>query len=176
MSKKLQTVIFLVRHGQTDFPYSNDPTVDDRRRLTEKGQSQSRRNGRYLKAFRPTAIYSSPLHRTIETSSIIKELAEIPGEVITGQDLYEIYDNDSFYSIGKCLPKFFQSIIAKHAGEQVVCVSHQDVIETVLRSYDVSEQEAEFPCLMGEMYRLVFAGDVFVQATKLTPANHEIHR
>ncbi len=176
MDEKLQTVIFFVRHGQTDFPYSNDPAVDDIRRLTEKGEGQSRKNGEYLLAFQPTAIYSSPLHRTMATAEIIKVAAEIPGEIIIGKDLYEIYDNDSFYSIGKRLPKFFEGIIAKHPGEQIVCVSHQDVIETVLKSFDSADAEAEFPCQMGEMYRMVFAGKTFVQATKLAPANHEIHR
>ena len=175
-SRDSQTVIFFVRHGQTDFPYSNDPTVDETRSLTEKGQGQSRKNGEYLRAFAPIAIYSSPLHRTMETAKIIKTAAEIPGEIITGQDLFEIYDNPSYYSIGKRLPVFFAMIIDKHSGEQIVCVSHQDVIETTLRSFNVTNEEAELSCQIGEMYRLVFAGKTFVQATKLTPANHEVHR
>lgn len=176
MSNNHQTVIFFVRHGQTDFPYSNDPTVDDIRRLTEKGESQSRKNGEYLRSFQPAAIYSSSLRRTMETAEIIKTAAEIPAEIIIGKDLFEIYDNASFYSVGTRLTKFFTNLINNHPGEQIVCVSHQDVIETLLRSLDVSDEEAQFPCEMGELYRLVFAGKTFVQATKLTPANHEIHR
>ncbi len=170
MAEALQTIIFFVRHGETDFPYSNDPSVDDTRRLTEKGKQQSERNGRYLRDFAPAAIYASPLNRTMETAEIIKSAAEIPGNVVIGKDLFEIYDNQSFYSIGTRLTKFLTSLINAHPGEQLVCVSHQDVIETTLRSLNVTEVEGEFPCQMGEMYRVVFAGNTFVQATKLKPA------
>jgi broad specificity phosphatase PhoE len=63
--------VILVRHGEIDANVRkvyagrcNDP-------LNEKGRQQSLEVARQLKAISVSAIYSSPLRRTIETASII---------------------------------------------------------------------------------------------------------
>jgi broad specificity phosphatase PhoE len=170
MESQLQTVVFLCRHGQTDKPYSIDPYVDNERVLTEFGQKQIRTVGEYLRSFAPSAIYSSPRRRTLESAEILRETSEVAGKVIERNELLEIYSDSDYASLQVRMPLFFQELLQKHAGEHIICVSHQDVIEGGLRALGVSAEEAEFPCKMGECYRIVFAGPTFVQATKLTPA------
>lgn len=170
--KDQQTVIFLVRHGETDFAYINDPKIDDNRKLTEKGKEQSKKNGEYLNAFSPTAILSSPMHRTVETSEIMRKYADVSKKIVVENELHEIYNNASWHSIETRIPELFEKIIKKHSGEHVICVSHQDVIEGALRALKVTSAEAELPCQMGQIYRLVFAGKKFVQVTKLDPSKN----
>lgn len=170
MSESLQTVIFFCRHGQTDKPYSIDPEIDNERVLTDFGQKQIQAVGEYLRAFAPSAIYSCPRNRTAQTAEIIKEKAEIASEIVKRDELLEIYSDADYASLTARIPAFIKELIEKHAGDHIVCVSHQDVIEGGLRAFGVEADEAEFPCKVGEGYRLVFAGDVFVQATKITPA------
>jgi broad specificity phosphatase PhoE len=171
MAEKFQTIVFLIRHGQTDHFYSVDQTIDDQRRLTEQGREQMKRVGEYLKSFAPAAIYSSPRHRTIECSEIIKQEAEIPGDIISNQALVEVYTDSDYNSLAQRLPEFFKSVTAKHIGEQIVCVSHQDVIQGALNCYHLDEEEKDFPCRMGEGYRLVFAQDRLVECIKIKPAH-----
>jgi broad specificity phosphatase PhoE len=170
MEPQLQTVIFFCRHGQTDKPYSLNPQEDNERALTEFGRKQIQMVGQYLSSFAPTAIYSSPLGRTIETAEIIKTVSEIDGPIIKREELLEIYSQADYLSLHSRIPLFFQEILKKHAGEHIICVSHQDVIEGGLRALGITADEAEFPCLMGQCYRVVFVGSVFVHATKLAPA------
>ena len=165
-----QTIIFLIRHGETDFAYVNDQSIDDNRVLTSNGKEQCRKNGEYLKDFSLSTIYSSPMKRTVETSEIIKKHAEIDADVVVEQELHEIYDNASWQSIGTRIPELFLKFVGKHSGEQIACVSHMDVIENTLRAIGATNEEADFPCQIGQMYRLVFAGKTFVQVTKLDPS------
>jgi broad specificity phosphatase PhoE len=171
MTEDLQTVVFLVRHGETDFAYVSDAEIDGKRVLTDRGRQQCRSNGEYLRGFGPVAIYASPLIRTVQSAGEIKDAAMIPGKVVTDADLYEIYDNTSWESIKTRLPRFFEKLINQHPGQHIVGVSHQDVIEGALRALGATAEEMAFPCRMGEMYRLVFAGKTFVQATKLCVNN-----
>lgn len=172
MNELLQTVIFLVRHGETDFAYVGDKDIDARRVLTEKGHHQCHKNGEYLADFAPVAIYASPLKRTIQSAEEIKRGAKVSCKIVPENDLYEIYDNASWESIKTRLPALFEKIIEAHAGSHVICVSHLDVIEGVLKALGATDKERDSSCQMGEMYRLVFAGKRFVQATKLTPAKY----
>lgn len=173
MSEQLQTVIFFIRHGETDLPYSTDPKVDSLRILTERGVRQSLENGQYLEQFDISAIFSSPLKRTMSTAEAVKQGSGFSGEIMPEPELLEIYDQRSFDSVKTRIPNLFRRLINDYHGKHIACVSHQEVIETTLEALGVINKEANFPCGMGEMYRLVFAGETFVQATKLTPA-HEV--
>lgn len=170
MTEQLQTIIFIFRHGQTDLPYSADPTIDNQRKLSATGQHQMKRVGEYLKSFAPTAIYASPRARTIECARIIQEQAEIPGEIIEKNELYEIYSDADFKALKTILPNFLAGLVASHRGDQIVCVTHMDVIQGGFVGYDLTETETNFPCLQGEGYRLVFAGNALVECQKLQPA------
>lgn len=167
---KLQTVIFLVRHGQTDLPYVADPELDDQRQLTKEGRAQLKKVGEYLKSFAPSVIFSSPRQRTIESAEIIKQITKTTSKVVIAVELLEIYNTASYVATERTVPDFLVSLVKKHAGAQIVCVSHMDVIEGALRGFKVTADEAKLPCGMADVYRLVFAGETFVECTKLQPA------
>lgn len=169
MSERKQTVIFLVRHGQTDRFYSRDENIDGERVLTEMGEGQVERVGEYLRSFAPSVIYSSPIKRTMQSSIILKKVAQIDGEIIETDELFEVYNNERYMSLEKKLPAFLRSIATKHAGEQIVCVSHQDVIEGAMRGLGFGEED--FPCQMAELFRVVYADDIPVESIKLKPAD-----
>jgi len=175
MKEKSQTVVFLVRHGQTDKAYSTDPAIDGQRRLTEEGRVQIERVGEYLAEFAPGAIYSSPMERTKQSAEIIRRTALVKTEVRVEPELHEIYNDTAYLSVGARVGRFLAEAIARHAGEQLVCVSHQDVIEALLGSLGTTAEEADTPCLVGDCYRLVFAGAVFVECLKV-PVAHALHR
>lgn len=168
---KLQTIIFLVRHGQTDRVYIANQQLDNVRRLNEEGRGQIKKVGEYLKSFAPSAILTSPLHRTVETAQIIKDVAEIPGEITENRILLEEYSAADFAEDEKTVPELLLKLARQYVGEHIVCVSHMDVIEQALRGLGVSSEEAKFPCQMAAVYRLVFAGDAFVECIKVNPAN-----
>ena len=170
---KLQTVIFLFRHGQTDLPYSASQEIDDQRHLTKEGTEQIEKVGQYLAAFAPTAIYSSPLHRTVETAEIIKQLAEIPSEIIRTNSLLEYYNAEGFATEQRNAKKFFADLAMTHAGEHIVCVSHQDPIAYFVSRLGFTASEIGRPLEMAEGYRLVFAGVVPVECQKISPAKVE---
>ncbi len=169
MSDKKQTVIFLVRHGQTDQVYSQNQHVDGERILTEKGEKQITKVGEYLKSFAPSVIYSSPIKRTMQCSQMIKKIAEVSGNVVETKELLEVYDNERYLSLEEKLPRFLESVATKHPGEQIVCVSHQDVIEGALRG--LSFESVELPCQVAEIFRIVYANNVPVECVKLKPAD-----
>jgi broad specificity phosphatase PhoE len=171
MNDQFQTVIFLIRHGETDGYYSHDPQSDDKRHLTERGKEQMRLVGEYLKDFAPAAIYSSPRRRTVECSQIIKATAQIESQIVEAKELMEVYTNEQYLSLSQRVPQFFREIVRAHPGRHIVCLTHQDVIQGALDSYDLTSQEKSFPCWMGEGYRLVFAGDILVECNKILAAH-----
>jgi len=167
----LQTVIFFCRHGLTDKPYSSDPEIDAERVLTQVGKKQLQEVGKYIRPFAPVAIYASPRKRAIESAEEIKKFGEIDSEIITSDELIEIYTDAQYEALSVTIPSYFQKLVELHRGHHIVCASHQDVIEGGLRALGASDEEADFPCNMGQMYRVVYAGDTFVQAVKLDPAS-----
>jgi broad specificity phosphatase PhoE len=169
---KQQTVVFLVRHGDTDRAYSSNPAEDGKRLLTEGGKQQIKRVGEYLKDFAPVAVYSSPMERVQQTAAILRTEAGVDAPVIIEPELHEIYDDRSYGSVGSRVGDFLQKIIAAHAGQQLVCATHMDVIESLLKSLKVTSEEAQFPCRTADCYRLVFADTTFVECAKI-PIGHE---
>lgn len=167
MSEQFQTVIFFVRHGDTDLSYSSDPTQDGQRRLTEGGKQQIKRVGEYLKEFAPVAVYSSPMERVQQTAAILRDEAGVEASVLIEPELHEIYDDGSYNSVGSRVGKFLEKIIAAHAGQQLICATHMDVIESLLKSLDVSAEEADLPCRTADCYRLVFAEKTLVECLKI---------
>lgn len=175
MTTPKQTVIFLVRHGLTDRPYSPESVTDNLRVLTKQGRSQLRKVGEYLAQFMPVAIYTSSRKRAIESSELIAAAIDPAPPIEERAELMEIYSNDDYRALEHRIPRFFAELVAKHAGEQIVCVSHQDVIQGGLDAFQLTDPEKDFPCEMGELYRLVFAGPVLVECQKAKPA-HEVQR
>jgi phosphohistidine phosphatase len=71
--------LFLLRHADAN----TDATSDGERRLSEKGISQAKKVGRFIKEhdLHPDLILASPLRRAQETAQIVAE--QIGGELMT---------------------------------------------------------------------------------------------
>jgi len=162
-----------MRHGQTDRTFSPDPPTDDLRHLSERGRVELQRVGEYLAEFSPVKVYASPRHRTVESAEIIADCSEAKPPIEKRDELFEIYSNEAYQALEHQIPKFFGELVQAHAGQHIVCVSHQDTIQGGLDAFNLSDVEKDFPCQMAEGYRLVFAGEVLVECQKIRPA-HEI--
>jgi len=73
------TQLYLLRHADAGDPVAWDGP-DDRRPLSDKGQKQADRLGRFLAAmgFRPDALLSSPKPRAEQTAAIVGRHLDIP--------------------------------------------------------------------------------------------------
>lgn len=81
-------LLLLIRHGENDFIKSSKMAGRIAGiHLNEKGRKQAEALGEALKDFPITAIYSSPLERTMETAQPIAEARKL--EVIPTPDLLE---------------------------------------------------------------------------------------
>lgn len=174
MMEKMQTIVFMVRHGQTDLNYSQDKAIDSQRQLTELGQQQSRLVGRFLDQFSPTVIYSSPLDRCQETAKIIQSAITPPPSIKTTDKLVEVYSSSSEVRrvVGERGETIFATILREHRGEQVVAVTHQYIIGYIVAEFSGVPYHS-IQCDPADIYRLVFAGDSLVEATRLQPLGVE---
>jgi broad specificity phosphatase PhoE len=86
------TIIYLVRHGKTDFISKmlcgNLPGIP----LNEEGRSQAQKTAAYLSTLPIKAIYSSPIQRAMETAGIIGQAVGL--DVISADYLREIHFGD----------------------------------------------------------------------------------
>lgn len=86
------TIIYLVRHGKTDFIgkklSGNLPGIP----LNEGGRNQAQKTGKYLSTLPIKAIYASPIQRAQETAGIIGEATRL--DTITVDFLREINFGD----------------------------------------------------------------------------------
>lgn len=169
MAAKLQTVIFLVRHGLTDRLYTDNSKIDGRRVLSEIGEAQVKKVGQYLNDFAPTAMFSSPIERCLETAAAINAELDEPLKIQTTRDLYEIYSAESEAKLLDRVDHIVNRIIRDFAGQQVVAVTHQYIIRSILGDL-LNEDPYQIPCESADVYRLVFAGSVFVEYQRLQPA------
>jgi len=169
MSQNLQTVVFLVRHGETDRYYSQDPSRDQLRQLTERGARQAAKVGEYLAEFAPTAIYSSPLERCRDTAQIIKDAIGFKNPVVLTDKLLEIYSNEPRQEAGERGESIFTEILGRHAGEQVVAVTHQYIIGYIVANFRGVDYH-DVPCDFADVYRLTFAATTLVEAVRYRPA------
>ncbi|HEU4354187.1 MAG TPA: histidine phosphatase family protein [Actinomycetota bacterium] len=117
-----ERVLYLVRHGESDFS-SNDFSRSPRGPqwdppLGERGREQANLLARRLLAMdRPAAVYASPLRRTRETVAPFAEAAGI--EVAFDDDLVEAF-------IGEWEGKGFEEILADE--EMLLRVRNQEPI------------------------------------------------
>lgn len=171
MPEKLQTIVFLVRHGETDSGYSQQAGIDSQRQLTDVGREQSVAVGRYLAAFQPVAVYSSPLDRCQETAKIIQSEISPPPPIILNKALFEVYSAvpKIRHEVGERGETIFTTILAAHKGEQVVAVTHQYIIGYIVADF-LKIEYRDLPCEFADVYRLVFAGNILVEAMRLQPA------
>ncbi len=149
----MQTVIYLVRHGDVHNPdgvfYERLPGFY----LSELGITQAHTLGKFLSDKKISAIYASPLERTNQTADIIasyqhglnvihdKRLLEV-SSVKRGQkqaDLaaerwnfykpkYTKLGGEKLSDIWKRINSFFKEAVQKHKGQAIVVVSHGDPV------------------------------------------------
>ena len=154
-------VVLFVRHGQTPTTGSVLPGRAPGLHLSPEGVEQARRAAERLAALdRVTAVYASPLERTVETAAPIARACRLrvrrsPGLIEcdfgrwTGRKLqhlrrrkewttvqrhpsgFRFPGGESFAEMQARALDAVAAICARHAGETVVAVSHADVIKAV---------------------------------------------
>ena len=82
------TTIFLIRHGLTSVTGSRLYGRTEGFHLDERGRAQSERLAERFAPVRPTAVYSSPLERCVETVEPLAAAQRLP--VVTREDLIEM--------------------------------------------------------------------------------------
>lgn len=169
MTVHWQTVIFFVRHGQTDLDYSLDPNTDGQRQLTELGRRQLQAVGEYLAQFAPTAVYASPLDRCQESARIIIEQLRSKPTLQTERSLIEIYRHQPLSVAEQQGATFLDLAVSRHPGEQIVAVTHQYIIGHLVAEFNGRPYQ-QVPCDFAAVYRLVLADSTVVEATHLQPA------
>jgi broad specificity phosphatase PhoE len=149
----MRTTIYLVRHGDVHNPdqimYERIPGF----RLSELGRTQAHALGKFLSGKKIQALYASPLERTIETATIIssyhKSLSIIRDErllevstVARGMSVRDLAQmrwdfykpeftqkgGETLLDIWKRMSLFLGEVVKKHAGQEIVVVSHGDPI------------------------------------------------
>ncbi|MEK7814960.1 MAG: histidine phosphatase family protein [Chloroflexota bacterium] len=70
--------LFLVRHGETEWNKLGRFQGQQDIALNERGLAQARETAEVLAALKPTALYSSPLYRTMQVAEEISRAVELP--------------------------------------------------------------------------------------------------
>lgn len=159
------TTIFLVRHAENDWTASHKlagraPGVH----LNDYGRQQAEALGRRLAETKFSAIYASPLERTVETAEFIAQhhplqvttrpgLLEVDYGKWTGQEIKKLAKKKSwpviqFYPSGAGFPqgetmfrmqaRMIQEInelVGQHPGESIAIVGHADLIKSAVAHY-----------------------------------------
>ena len=72
------TVIYVVRHGQTDWNKTNRLQGRSDIPLNDQGRKEAKRAGKILKSKSFAACYSSPMSRAMETASLLILSRDLP--------------------------------------------------------------------------------------------------
>ena len=158
-------ILFLIRHGENDFTGKRLAGCRPGVHLNAKGVEQAQQLADYLAEVPFTAIYSSPLERTMETARLLAERHGLPLQPCAGllevdfgrwqgltfrylrhlpdwKNLYKQADTFSFPG-GETIAAAQQRVVAaldeiaaKHSEKDIVaCVSHSDSIRLAVAHY-----------------------------------------
>lgn len=198
MPKKKLTTLYIVRHGDVENP--NDIIYGDMPLpLSKKGQGQIRKVARKLLGKDITALYSSPIKRTIESAEILSEALGVR-PVQTSKRLYESefgimwqgtrhkdmdkrfpkswshyrkepgslkFKGVSMKDIAKRMKNAYTYFAKKHAGENIILVSHGDPIKLgllELEQRDLNELR-DIPCRYACLIEVKFEDGEFIEYT-----------
>jgi probable phosphoglycerate mutase len=159
------TTVLLIRHGDNDWTESNKlagrtPGVH----LNPYGRQQAAALGKRLAETKLSAIYASPMERTVETAQAIVQhhqldiqvkpgLVEVDYGEWMGEPLKKLSKNKSwpiiqFYPSGAGFPggetmytmqtrcvHEINSLVAQHPGETIAVVGHADLIKAAVAHY-----------------------------------------
>lgn len=95
LTEKMQTMIYMIRHGESVGNQKRDFLGHTDLPITEKGEQQAQAAARYLASigFRPDVVYTSSLCRAVKTTEIALSLCDAPAPVLM-DGLREIYAGD----------------------------------------------------------------------------------
>ncbi len=153
------TLLYLVRHGETDWNLARRIQGSSDIPLNETGRAQATATGRLLARRTWDAIVSSPLIRTLETARLIAaetglgEPEVVEGivernygaaEGLTGDEVERRYPGgtpvpgrESRREVADRVIPALHDLAAKHPGGSVIVVSHGGVIRSVLDEFAV---------------------------------------
>ena len=126
------TEIWLIRHGDCyeDMVDESDPG------LSRLGEKQASLLAARLLPLRPSAVYSSPARRALETARLIADkvtsdarLLEIPLEIRDGN---EFRFTEKPEAVSTRMSAVIDEIVAAHPGELVIVVGHGGAIVNYL--------------------------------------------
>jgi probable phosphomutase (TIGR03848 family) len=183
------TKLVLVRHAVTEqtgpMLTGRTPGVD----LSEDGRRQAKALGERLADLPVKAVYASPIERTAQTAEAVAvhhgvEVRELPGVIEadygewTGGKLVELAKTDLWKTVqrapsrarfpgGESLAEMqgrmvtaLETVVADHAGEMVVVVSHADPIKAAI---------AHFTGLHLDLFQRVVVSPASVTVFELSP-------
>jgi len=186
----MPTLIWFVRHAQAENPhdiiYGRLPGFG----LSKLGKKQAERLASFFSRYPIKVIFSSPQLRCLETAKIIsKKLQNVKivvenllaeGEIgwegktkaqIIKSGQYEIYlkkpsliqGKENFGDIANRAKIVTERILEEFSGQQVICVTHQDVIRSLrlLLTKKPIDLLNALPCEKGSITEFVFNGNKF---------------
>ena len=150
------TLIYLVRHGETDWNLAKRIQGSTDIPLNDTGRAQAATTGQLLDRRSWDAIYSSPLGRARETAEIIARETGLDSPVLVDALVERQYGDaegldyrtiEERYPLGAPVPgreeredvaarvlPAIMSIADEHPGESIIIVSHGGVIRTILQT------------------------------------------
>jgi len=148
------TMIYLVRHGETDWNRARRIQGSTDIPLNDTGRAQAAATGSLLARRSWSAVYASPLARAYETAAIIADELGLPAPVpvpeivernygaaegLTGAEIEQRYPSlvPGRESRDEVAARAIPAILAlaeAHPGESIVVVSHGGVIRTLLNT------------------------------------------
>jgi len=148
------TMIYLVRHGETDWNRARRIQGSTDIPLNDTGRAQAAATGSLLARRSWSAVYASPLVRAYETAAIIADELGLPAPVpvpeivernygaaegLTGAEIEQRYPSlvPGRESRDEVAARAIPAILAlaeAHPGESIVVVSHGGVIRTLLNT------------------------------------------
>lgn len=152
------TMLYLVRHGETDWNRARRIQGSTDIALNELGREQAATSGRLLARRQWDAIYASPLSRAFETASIIARETGLAmptampdlvernygsAEGLTGDEIdrkfpdgAEVPGRETRDEVAARVMPALHALAAAHPGANLIVVAHGGVIRTVLNVVD----------------------------------------
>jgi len=150
------TMLYLVRHGETDWNRARRIQGSTDIPLNDLGREQAATSGRLLARRQWDGIYASPLSRAFETASIIAGEIGLPAPVpipelvernygtaegMTGADIDRLFPHgtevpgrETREQVAARVIPALHRLASEHPGENLVVVAHGGVIRTVLNT------------------------------------------
>ena len=152
------TVLYLVRHGETDWNRARKIQGSTDIPLNDTGRDQAATSGRLLARRQWDGIYASPLSRAFETAEIIARETGLSSPVaiptlvernygtaegMTGGEIDRLFPNgaevpgrETREQVAARVMPALHELAAQHPGENLIVVAHGGVIRTVLNTVD----------------------------------------